>query len=190
MTAPSASPPSLLPAVAGAAPLSIHAADLDHRLYVLFAVVTHAGVGYALVSLAPVGRPATGALAAVLPDVDLLFAPGWAFPLVHRGVTHTPAAAALVTLAVAAAAAARGGRDAGAAAATAAGVGLCSHLLLDTLTRSGVMWLYPLSIAPFAVDLSVHAAEHGVLIWCFIVATLLVVRRRRRGESERSGDRV
>lgn len=173
--------------------MSIHGAGLDHRLYVLFAVLTHAAIGYAIVAWTTDGPPAAGLAGAVLPDVDLLFAPEWSFPLVHRGLTHTPLFGLAVVGAVAATATLRERRVAErwsewrTAAPTpgqlggAVALGDGSHLVVDSLTASGVPWLYPASPNGYGVDLAVHAVEHGVAIWAVLLGLLLVRRWARSG---------
>ncbi len=95
--------------------------------------LTHLLFGLALVYV--MGFPVVyGMVGAVLPDVDILSG-AW-FPFAHRGALHTPVAA--VTLA-AVLYLGTGRRD----VAAATGLGVLSHLFLDTFTYSGVMWLYP-----------------------------------------------
>lgn len=163
--------------------VSVHAAPLDHRAYVLFAVLTHALVGYTLAAV--VGRAPTGAVVgAVVPDVDLLFAPAWSFPFVHRGLTHTPVFATAVVGAVVAwrrqSVVTLPSDRVGRLSAVAVGLGYGSHLVLDSLTASGVPWLYPVSTTGYGVDAGIHGIEYGVAIWVVAVAVLLVRRRTGR----------
>lgn len=131
--------------------------NVDHWLYLLLAITTHGLVGYALVRAVTRYPPVIGALGSVAPDVDLLFDPGWQFPLVHRGITHTPALAGAVLVVLLLA----GGS---AAVAAAFGVGVLSHLVVDTFTRTGVMWLYPASTQSVAFDLSIHGMTGTVVL--------------------------
>lgn len=169
------------------APVSIHGAGLDHRLYVLAAVLTHAVVGYTLVSLLDSAPPLAGLVGAILPDIDLLFAPAGSFPLVHRGLTHTPLCGAAVTGAIWLGAYSRVSKyslkiPSGQAVPTAIVVGYGSHLVLDSLTVSGVPWLYPLSVVQYGVDAEIHGFQASLLLWvCCIV--ILVRRRRSREET-------
>lgn len=151
--------------------MSIHGAGLDHRMYVLLAVLTHAAVGFTLAAVLTDNHPVAGVVGAVLPDVDLLFAPAWEFPFVHRGLTHTPLFGALVVAGVLVAGPLRW-------AGPGAALGYLSHLLVDTLTASGVVWLYPLSTASYAVDASVHSVERGAVVWMLLVVVLLFERYR------------
>lgn len=162
-------------------PVSVHAAGFDHRVYVFFAVLTHAAVGYTLVSVLTDDHPAVGVVGGVLPDVDLLFAPSWTFPFVHRGVTHTLLFVGVVAGAALASDAARW-------AARGAALGLVSHLVVDTFTRSGVRWLYPLSRDAVAVDASIHSPGPSVLLWSLLLSALLF-RRRRARRADRTPDR-
>ncbi|MFC7047005.1 metal-dependent hydrolase [Halobacteriaceae archaeon GCM10025711] len=146
---------------------------MDHWLYLGSAVLTHAVVGVALAELVD-GPAALGALAGVLPDVDLLFPAAWPFPLDHRGVTHTPAFALAAVVAVALVA--RGRRT---EAAMVAGLGLGSHLTIDTFTASGVMWAYPLSVEATGVAAGVHGVTYDPVFW---VLSAVVVAWARRGD--------
>lgn len=130
---------------------------MDHRLYLLLAIATHGLVGYALVSAFTRYPPAVGLLGAVAPDVDLCFDPSWQFPLVHRGITHTPALAGIVIVALL--------LGVSVPVAAAFGAGVVSHLIIDTFTRSGVAWLYPVTAQPVAFDLSIHGGAGTVLLW-------------------------
>lgn len=154
--------------------MSFHAAGLDHRLYLLSAVLTHAAVGYTLATVFA-EHPLSGVVGGVLPDLDLLFAPGWSFPFVHRGLTHTPLFAAAFVGALFAVGRRR--------AAGGAALGAASHLVVDTLTKRGVPWLYPLSADGFGVDLSVHSLVPSVAVWALVVALLSLHRRARRRRS-------
>lgn len=159
--------------------MSLHAAGLDHRLYLLSAVLTHAAVGYTLATVFA-DHPRSGLGGGVLPDLDLLFAPAWSFPFVHRGLTHTPLFAAGIAAALFAAGRRR--------AAGGAALGIGSHLVVDTLTRSGVPWLYPLSPDGLGVGLSVHSLAPSVAVWALLLAVLSLHRRRARARGGRPND--
>lgn len=150
--------------------MSIHGAGLDHRLWVLAAVATHGVLGYGLARLATADGARAGLIAALVPDVDLLFPPAWPFPLVHRGLTHTPLAGAAL-IGVLYAAGARRDVTVGAA------LGFGSHLVVDTFTRSGIAWAYPLSRATVGVPADAHAVEYDLLVWAVAIAALLARRR-------------
>jgi len=138
----------------------------NHQLYLAVAVLTHGLVGYAVVR-GFTGYPAVaGAVGAVVPDVDLLFGPVLAVPLVHRGAVHTPAALAVVVSVGLFLGASRAGLAAFA-------VGFLSHLLLDSGTSAGIMWLFPASSARLALDLPVHGLSGTAVLW---LASLAVVR--------------
>lgn len=150
--------------------MSIHGAGLDHRFWALAAVATHGVVGYALARLATTDGARAGLVAALVPDVDLLFPPAWPFPLVHRGLTHTPLAGAALVGALHAAGARRG-------VVAGAALGYASHLVVDTFTRSGVPWAYPLSRATVGIPAGVHSVEYDLVFWALALATLLVQHR-------------
>lgn len=148
--------------------------DAGRAMFLLVAIATHALVGYALVRTFTEESPALGALWGVAPDADFLL-PDWGFPLVHRGITHTPAA----LLVVAGVAALAGRRRLASAVVLAAG----AHLLVDSLTTTGIMWLYPLSTEFFAVDLDAHRPAGTALLWAASLGLLV------RSSPETSSDR-
>lgn len=158
--------------------MAIHSAGLGHRVAVLVAVLTHGLVGFALVSLWRGGNPVAGLLGGLLPDIDLLFPPGWPYPFVHRGLMHTPLAGGIVVGALFVSIRRRREGIAG-AVAVAVAVGYLSHLAIDTLTASGVAWLYPVITTSYAVDLEAHTAPPGVLIWTAVLGVVLYQRRVR-----------
>lgn len=152
--------------------MAIHSAGFVHRLDVLMAVLTHSVVGYTLVSLWRGSEPVAGLVGGILPDIDLLFPPAWQFPFVHRGLTHTPVACGLVAGAVFAA---TGRRTVSIGIAT----GYLAHLVIDTLTESGVMWLYPLSTMSYAFEFEAHAAVYEVVVWSVALAVMVFLHRFR-----------
>lgn len=105
--------------------------DLTHLLFALaLAYVLDLPVVYAMIG-------------GVLPTVDTLFAAP--FPFVPNGILHTPVFV-IFTMLVLYLAANR------TTVAGACGVGLLSHLYLDTVTvATGVMWLFPVSTHRFTV---------------------------------------
>lgn len=109
-------------------------------------------------------------IAAVLPDVDLLFT--GAFPFAHRGILHTPLfgafAMAVLLLAV-------DRRE----VAAAYGIGHLSHLFLDTFAPAGIAWLYPLTDAAYGLGLA--PAHDPVLNGAVIVLSLATVLVWRYG---------
>ncbi|MFB6171177.1 MAG: metal-dependent hydrolase [Haloarculaceae archaeon] len=128
-----------------------------HALYLAVALLTHGAVGYALARTT--GTPtAAGLRGGVLPDVDLLFGRRLFFPFVHRGLLHTPlfvAGAALVAY--------WWSGERGTAAAVL--VGGLSHLVIDSFTASGIMWLYPLDDRAVGAALGAHGPLPTVVLW-------------------------
>lgn len=107
-------------------------------------------------------------IAAVLPDVDLLFT--GAFPFAHRGILHTPVFGAF---AMAVLLLATDRRE----VAAAYGLGHLSHLFLDTLTPAGIAWLYPLTGTAYGLGLApAHDPVLNGAVIVFSVATVLVWR--------------
>lgn len=131
---------------------------LGYAVYLLVAFATHAFVGYVLVATLTDARPSIGAIVGLAPDADLLFPAELGFPFVHRGITHTPLLAAACLLVGYALDADRDGL---------VGVGLAygSHLLIDSLTPKGIMWLYPLSKASFNVASGGHSPLSTAVLW-------------------------
>lgn len=139
-----------------------------HAAYLLFAIVTHGVIGYALARGFTDAAPPIGALGAVAPDLDLYLGQRFVFPFVHRGITHTlPFAAFLVTLTYVLA---------GRRAAVAVGLGVLSHLLIDTFTATGIAWFYPLSDQFFGIAAGIHGVTGTVALWGFSIALLVLTR--------------
>jgi len=139
--------------------VTLYGVDVGYPLYLLVAFCTHAAVGYALVLVLTDARPAVGAVAGLAPDADFLFlSPGLEFPFVHRGITHTPLVLAAGLLAAAA-------LDADADLLAAVGVAYLSHLVLDSLTPSGVMWFYPVSTASLGGSFGGHSPAVTLVLW-------------------------
>jgi inner membrane protein len=148
--------------------------------------VTHAllgaAAGYAVAGRR-IGRPALaiGAVAALLPDVDVLIR-SQADPLLliehHRGFTHSlafvPVGAAVASLPWLAA---RGLRQAWAAVLGAALVGYLSHALLDASTTYGTQLFWPFS--SFRVGLDVISIIDPAITILLLVGVLGVLARNR-----------
>lgn len=141
-----------------------------HVLFLAVAVLTHGAVGYAVARVT--GYPAAAGLrGGVLPDVDLLFADWLFFPFVHRGLLHTP-----LFVVLAATVAYLRTRERG--TATAVLLGGLAHLVVDSFTAAGVMWLYPLDTRSFGVGWGVHGPLRTVLLWSGVVVAVAAARRR------------
>lgn len=107
----------------------------------------------------------------VLPHLDMLFT--FAFPFTPQGILHTPLFAAFV-MAVLYLVTARP------PVVMAAGVGILSHLFLDTLTALGVMWLYPVTTHHLAFNLfSATDLAVNVIISLYSLLVILGWRYRR-----------
>jgi inner membrane protein len=76
------------------------------------------------------------AIGGIIPDIDLLLQYG--FPFMHRGIIHTPffLAVCVVFLYLVV----------DSSTTFAFGAGFLSHLLLDIITPSGILLLYPLPV--------------------------------------------
>lgn len=129
------------------------------------AIATHGLVGLAL-GAALFDRPGAGLVAGLAPDADFLFPAALGWPFVHRGISHT--LLALAVLAVLGAAIADR-RTAGAGT-----VAYAAHLCIDVTTAKGIPLLYPLVSRRLAVDLGIsgHAPEVTVLLWGCCLAVL------------------
>ena len=144
--------------------------EIGRVLFLSGAFATHAVVGYALVVGLTDADPRIGLVFGLLPDADFLFPSGWAWPFVHRGMTHTP----LFALAVVAGSYAIGRRrslTAGRRVALAVGLALGSHLAIDSLSPKGIDWLFPLQTS-WSPGLPVHSPTATVLLWTGSIALL------------------
>ena len=117
---------------------------------------THFMVALALAYLLKLPKLPT-ALAGIIPDIDIVLQSD--FPLMHRGIVHTPImmviAVVLLYLVV----------DKKTAAGF--GVGFTAHLLTDLITPAGIMLLYPLPLF-FTLNLTTYnnvAANLGIILW-------------------------
>ena len=153
---------------------------MDHFGYLAFAIGTHAAVGYAVVRLLTSGPPVLGVLAGVGPDLDLLFGPSLAFPFVHRGLFHTPLLLAVVLglLFVA---------DSPRWLVVGVAGAFLSHLIIDTFTNAGIMWLYPLSTQFFSADIAIHSTPGNLVLWGM---ALVMVRWGGRNRFRQATDRM
>lgn len=150
--------------------MALHGAGFAYLVYVVVAVLTHAVVGISLTDAARRSNPVAGLVGAVLPDIDLLFPPGWPFPFVHRGLTHTPFLAGVVVGVLLLAWPDR-------RVPVGVAIGYCSHLLIDTFTAEGIMWLFPGLTRSYGIDLHAHGTEGTIVLWTFALSTLLLDRR-------------
>ncbi len=75
-----------------------------------------------------------GIISSILPDLDLTFT--FAFPLVHRGILHTPIALIVLTTLFYLITQNK-------SSTLAFAIGFLTHLFLDSLTPMGIMWLFP-----------------------------------------------
>ena len=147
--------------------------------YLLVALATHALVGAVLASVVVDARPWVGAVAGLAPDLDFLFPLEWGFPFVHRGLTHSPAALVAVLLV-------GYGLKADDDRLAAVGVAYISHLVVDSLTPKGVLWLYPASTKAVGFDLEGHSPAVTLAIWTACGA-VYVHRRGLPGGVARAG---
>jgi inner membrane protein len=103
------------------------------------------------------------AIAGVIPDLDILLQDD--FPLMHRGIVHTPffLLVGIVLLYLVA----------DKPTTFAFGAGFLSHLLLDVITPAGILLLYPipvfytLNLAPYnniLANLGIIAASLGAIL--------------------------
>lgn len=148
----------------------------NHEIYLLVAILTHGLVGYAVVRGFTRFPPAAAVGGAVVPDVDLFLGPLLGVPVVHRGAIHTPAALAVVV----------GGAlllGAPRRVLVAFGVGFLTHLVLDSTTSAGVMWLYPASTVDVSLDLPIHGWPATVVLWLSSLALVRFGPRLRRRAS-------
>lgn len=138
-----------------------------HAGFLVAALATHALVGYALGRV--VEAPIAGVVGGLAADLDLLVPPSLGWPLAHRGITHTPAAAVVTVLAVY-------GLTRRLDISAAVGLGYASQLLIDLTTAQGIPLAYPLSRAFVAVPLGTHGPIGTALIWVAVGVALWLSR--------------
>jgi membrane-bound metal-dependent hydrolase YbcI (DUF457 family) len=104
----------------------------------------------------------------VLPDVDTAFtAMGLGFPFMHRGFLHTPIILGIIMIGIYLAT-----RNPSVCAGF--GAGFLSHLFIDTVNPTGIMWLYPFPTF-FTLNLATYSnavANYGIIAWS--VAFILI----------------
>ncbi|MFC6906739.1 metal-dependent hydrolase [Halalkalicoccus tibetensis] len=89
---------------------------------------------------------------------------------IHRGIIHT----ALFLIAIITVAGLWGSPK---QFKLASGLAVSSHLVIDSLSLMGVLWLFPLEIG-VSGDLSLHGSTATLVLWA-LSARLLVWRRQR-----------
>lgn len=141
--------------------------ELARVLYLSVAFLTHGLLGYALVRSLTEADPRLGIVFGLAPDADFLFPAALEWPLVHRGLTHTPLFAAAIVLGAAAFT-----RDRAVGLAVALAIG--SHLLLDALSPAGIDWLFPLRTS-WSPGVAIHGLAATAVLWT--VALGLLARR-------------
>lgn len=131
---------------------------MNHSLFLAAAIATHAIVGYALVRFLTPIPPIVGLLGGITPDIDLYFGRIWEFPLVHRGLVHTPFFL-LVLLGIL--------LFIGVRKRVIIGFGLAflSHLVIDSFTNAGILWLYPVTTYHLSRDISIHSFVGNAILW-------------------------
>jgi membrane-bound metal-dependent hydrolase YbcI (DUF457 family) len=87
------------------------------------------------------------AIGGVIPDLDYVM--DYDFPFFHRGFVHTLAFTALGMIAIYLISRRTG-------ITLGFGVGFLSHLFLDSITPTGIVWLYPLSSYFFSLNLAYY----------------------------------
>lgn len=149
----------------------------ERVLFLTVAFATHAVVGYALVRGFTDADARIGLVFGLLPDGDFLFPSTWGWPLVHRGLTHTPVFALTIVIGVYAL-----WRDR--SIALAVGLALASHLAIDSLSPKGIDWVFPLAETA-GPGLNVHGPIATVVLWTASVGLLVA----RTDVFERSSER-
>ncbi|WP_332897281.1 MULTISPECIES: metal-dependent hydrolase [unclassified Haladaptatus] len=143
---------------------------LDHALYLIFAIATHGLVGYVLVRTLTTAPPAVGIQFAIVPDIDLFFYHVWSFPLVHRGLLHTPVFLGLLSGVLLLVGTPR-------RIVLALGIAFGSHLVIDSFTNAGILWLYPLTTEHYAYDINIHSFAGNLSFWTLSFVVLAWVNR-------------
>jgi len=139
--------------------------DPTRAIFLATVFATHAFVGYTLVRAFTAADPRLGLLFGLLPDADFLFPAALEWPFVHRGISHSPFA----WLVFVAGALAVRDRTVG----LAVGVGYGSHLLLDSLSSSGIQWLFPVR-TEWSPGIPIHGPIATVVLWVGCLGLLAV----------------
>lgn len=145
----------------------------ERALFLASAFVTHAFVGYALVRGLTDADPRIGIVFGLLPDADYFFPAGLGWPFVHRGVTHTPLfALAVIVGAYAVDRRLRLTDGRRRCLSVAVGLGIGSHLAIDSLSPTGIDWLFPLRTS-WSPGLPVHGPTATLVLWTASIALLV-----------------
>ena len=131
--------------------------------------ITHFVAGYALGHLEFLEREDTG-IAGIIPDIDVFMS--FMYPFSHRGITHTLVfglGVAFMTSYIS------GKRIRGFSVAS----GWISHLLLDSLTSSGVPWFFPLG-KPLGISVTSANDPYWNLSIISISAGFVIYRNNRK----------
>lgn len=115
----------------------------DYLVWGTFATIVHYVVPFALIAWGTNYNPWWGAVGGGFMDIDVVLSQFGYVP--HRGVVHTPAMLVSV-IAVTYLLGARHG------ALVGLWVGGMTHLVMDTLTVWGIMWLWPLTRTSFGIE--------------------------------------
>lgn len=181
---PGADWPAALAGTESTTYLLLDTSGVPSTVWLAAAIGTHLAVGLAVGTLAATvddrANPRYGLVGAGLPDLDFLLEPlalGW--PLVHRGLLHTPAFWVVVLGVLALTS-----RSRRALAPLAAG--LLSHLVIDSLTPKGVVWLYPLS-GSVGVSTGVHSYAGDAILLALSGLVVLLARDEWGGVKRRGG---
>ena len=101
------------------------------------------------------------AVAGIIPDADIIFTSmGTGFPFIHRGFLHTPIFLGIILIGMYLV-------TKRADICAGFGAGFLSHLFIDTINPTGIMWLYPLTTF-FTLDLATYSnalANYGIIAW-------------------------
>ena len=147
-----------------------------HVAWIAFAGLLHATIGYLAVAYLTRYSPWWGFLGGILPDIDGVFLLlGTEFPLVHRGLTHTPIFLAGLLIGLWILGAWQG-------ILHGVGIGYTLHLIFDTLSGWGVMWFFPLETVPVHIDWGVNRFVNLVflVLIAWSLAALMLPKDRTR----------
>lgn len=101
----------------------------------------------------------TTVVAGMVADLDVIFFEmGLGFPFIHRGILHTPIILGIILIILYFA-------TKKPEICAGFGAGFLSHLFLDTLNPTGIMWLYPITTF-FSLSLATYSnpiANYGII---------------------------
>lgn len=149
--------------------------SLAKLMWVFLAALIHAATGYLFVSYFTPYRPIYGFVGGLIPDFDVVFIPfDYGFPVVHRGFMHTPFFVGLVLCVIWVV-----GHE---GMVHGFGVGMILHLVFDSLSGWGIMWLWPADLTYIHIPLGINRPQSLALITAVALTIAILLPPKKRVE--------